>query len=258
MLALLLDWLAWGGPLGFLFLIFALWMLADAIRRGEWLWAVFIFLFPPLNAPLYFFLVYRAAAGPRPGFELPGAGTRARIKELENRIHHLDNARDHADLADLRFQQGKLELAEAGYRAARQRDPDDLDIQAHYGQCLARLGRPAEALPLLEQVTRAEPDHDFGHTQMALAEVHTALGQSDAAVAAWQGVLERHTYARARVQLAELLLARNDREAARSALNEVLADDTHAPAFQRRRERVWVQKARTLLRQAAGSPGSGQ
>ena len=252
MLALLLDWLAWGGPLGFLFLVFALWMLVDAIRRGEWLWAVFIFLFAPLNAPLYFFLVYRASSGPVQGFELPGAGTRARIKELEDRIHHLDNARDHADLADLRFQQGKLELAEAGYRAARERDPQDLDIQAHHGQCLLRLGRPAEALPLLEHVTRTEPGHDFGHTQMALAETYAALGQADAAMAAWQRVLERHTYARARVQLAELLLARHERETARSVLAEVLSDDTHAPAFQRKRERVWVQKAKTLLRQAGG------
>lgn len=253
MLLALLDWLTWGGPLGFLFAVFALWMLVDAVRRGEWLWAVFILLFAPLNAPLYFFLVYRAAAGPVSGFELPGARTRARIKELEDRIHHLDNARDHADLADLRFQQGKLDLAEAGYRAARERDPADLDIQAHYGQCLVRLGRPAEALPLLEQVVRAEPDHDFGHTQMALAETYAALGQPDAALTAWQRVLDRHTYARARVQLAEILRSRNDLETARSVLQEVLADDAHAPAFQRRRERVWVQKARSLLRQA-GSP----
>jgi hypothetical protein len=258
MLVALLDWLAWGGPLGFLFAVFALWMLVDAVRRGEWLWAVFIFLFAPLNAPLYFFLVYRASTGPVRGFELPGAGTRARIKELEDRIHHLDNARDHADLADIRFQQGKLELADAGYRAARERDPNDLDVQAHHGQCLARLGRPAEALPLLEQVTAKDAGHDFGHTLMALAEVYTALGKADAALATWQRVLERHTYARARVQLAELLLARNDPEAARAALAEVLSDDTHAPAFQRKRERVWVQKARALMRRAEGRPGSGR
>jgi hypothetical protein len=253
MLALLLDWLAWGGPLGFLLVVFALWMFVDALRRGEWLWAVFIFLFPPLNAPLYFFLVYRASAGSVQGFELPGARIRARIKELEDRIHHLDNARDHADLADLRFQQGKYELAEAGYRAARERDPGDLEIQAHYGQCLVRLGRAAEALPLLEHVARTDPDHDFGHTQMALAETYTALGQTDAAIAAWQCVLERHTYARARVQLAELLLSQGAGDAARSTLEEVLSDDAHAPAFQRRRERLWVQKARSLLRRAGGT-----
>jgi tetratricopeptide (TPR) repeat protein len=252
MLALLFDWLAWSGPLGLLFLAFAVWMLVDAIRRGEWLWAAFIFLFAPLNAPLYYFLVYRAAAGPATGFELPGARTRARIKELEDRIHHLDNARDHAELADVRLEQGKLDLAEAGYRAALERDPDDPDVQAHYGLCLLRLGRPAEALTCLERIVRTDPAHDFGHTQMALAETYAALGRPDDALATWQQVLERHTYARARVQLAELHLARHQTDAAREVLREVVADDAHAPAFQRQRERVWVQKARALLRQTGG------
>ncbi len=252
MLALLFDLLSLHSPLLLLFGLFALWMLVDALRRGEWLWAVFIFLFAPLNAPLYFFLVYRAQAGPMRGFELPGAQTRARIKELQDRIHHLDNARDHADLGDVYFQQGKLDRAEACYRAALEREPDDPDTQAHYGQCLLRLGRSAEALTLLERVAQADPDHDFGHTQMALAETLTALGRTDEAIANWRQVLERHTYARARVQLAELYLARGQRDGALTTLQEVLSDDTHAPAFQRRREGVWVSKARSLLRQAGG------
>ena len=40
---------------------FQLWMLVDAIRREEWFWAVLIFIFPVLNAVLYYFMVYRAA-----------------------------------------------------------------------------------------------------------------------------------------------------------------------------------------------------
>jgi hypothetical protein len=252
MLALLLDWLTWSGPLGLVFLAFALWMLVDAIRRGEWLWAFFILLFAPLNAPLYFFLVYRDQAGPVRGFELPGAGTRARIKELEDRIHHLDNARDHAELGDVLFQQGKLDQAEARYRAARERDPDDLDIQAHHGQCLLRLGRLQEALPLLENVCARDPTHDFGYTQMALAETYAALGRPEDAMKVWQQVLQRHTYARARVQLADLHLARGETAAARVVLQDVLADDAHAPTFQRKRERVWVQKAKALLPRAGG------
>jgi len=31
-------------------------------------------------------------------------------------------------------------------------------------------------------------------------------------------------------------------------LNEVVADDAHAPAFQRKRERVWVRRAKALAR----------
>ena len=250
MLAFLFDWFSWSNPLLLLFGLFALWMLVDAVRREEWLWVVFIVIFPILNAPLYFFLVYRAAAGPRQGgFELPGARTRHRIKELEDRIHHLDNARDHAELADVYLEQGKLTQSEASYRAALERDPRDTDTLAHYGQCLLRLERASEALPLLEKVCTEDPEHDFGHTLMALAEAYAVLGRTDDALRAWRSVLERHTYARARVQLAELHLRRGEFEAASALLEEVLEDDTHAPAFQRKRERPWVHKARTLRRQ---------
>lgn len=253
MLALFFDWFSWNNPLLILFGLFSLWMLVDAVRREEWLWALFILIFPILNAPLYFFLVYRAAASPRAGgFELPGARTRQRIKELEARIHHLDNARDHTELADLRLEQGKLTEAEAGYRAALERDPNDPDTLAHLGECLRRLGRPAEALPRLERVRAEQADHDFGQTLMALAETYAALGRDAEAIQAWGDVLERHTYARARVQLAELLLKRGEFDRAGSLIEEVLEDDAHAPAFQRKRERAWVQKARLLRRQVSG------
>jgi hypothetical protein len=33
-------------------------------------------------------------------------------------------------------------------------------------------------------------------------------------------------------------------------LKEVMADDAHAPAFQRKRDRVWVRRARGLMRKA--------
>jgi hypothetical protein len=41
-------------------------------------------------------------------------------------------------------------------------------------------------------------------------------------------------------------------EEARRELREVISDDAHAPAFQRKRERYWVRRARGLLRRAGG------
>ena len=227
---------------------FQIWMLVDAIRRREWIWAVFIFFFSVISAILYFFLVYRAAAPATRGFELPGAHSRKRIKELQAQIHHLDKAHHHSQLGDVFFQQGKLANAEASYRAALERDPEDLDTRAHLGQCLLRLKRAAEARPLLESVVQEKPDHDYGHTMMALAETLTALGETDAALKVWHQVTENHSYPRAKVQLAELYLAKNLPEPARAQLQDVLSDDPHAPAFQRRRDRVWVRQAKGLMR----------
>jgi len=234
-----------------LLLVFAfqVWMFIDAVRRQEWIWAVIIFIGFGLSAILYYFFVYRAAApSATSGFELPGAHDRRRIKQLQAQIHHLDKAHHHSQLGDIYFQQGKLEKAEASYRAAMERDAKDLDTRAHLGQCLLRQKRAAEARPLLEGVVAENPKHDYGHTMMALAETFTALGETDSALKIWQQVTAEHSYARAKVQLAELYLAKNQPDLARTELKDVVADDIHAPTFQRKRDRVWVQRAKSLMR----------
>ncbi len=235
-------------PLGLLILAFQIWMCIDAIRREEWLWAVCVIIGTVFAAVLYYILVYRAAPSLTRGFELPGAHERRRIKELQDQIHHLDKPHHWSQLGDVYFQQGKLDQAETCYRAAMARDPQDIDTRAHLGQCLLRQKKPAEARPLLQGVIAENPEHEYGYTRMALAETLSALGEADAALDLWKQITAEHSYPRARVQLAEAYLARNQLDLARSELAEVIADDAHAPPFQRKRDRVWLRRARSLIR----------
>jgi hypothetical protein len=232
---------------GGLLFLFNLWMVIDAIRRQEWLWVALLLFLPVLATLWYFFHVYRGSGGGMRGFELPGAQNRRRIKELQAQIHHLDKAHHHSQLGDVYFSQGKLPLAEASYRAALERDSKDIDTRAHLGQCLLRMNRPAEARPLLEGVMHENPKHDYGHTMMALAETLTALGETDNALLYWQHLVANHTYPRAKVQLAELYLAKGKIAEACAELSDVLQDDPHTPAFQRKRDRVWVRRAKALM-----------
>lgn len=231
---------------------FQIWMFVHAIRNREWIWAVCIFIFWGLTAVLYFFLVYRATPSSTRGFELPGAGSRARIKQLQSQIHHIGNAYHYFQLGDVYFQRGKLADAEKCYRAALEREPNDIDTRAHLGQCLVRMNRPAEARSLLESVMHEKPDHDYGHTMMALAETLTALGETDNALQYWQHIVQNHSYPRAKVQLAELYIAKNQNDLARVELKDVLSDDVHAPAFQRKRDRVWISRAKSLMGKLGG------
>src|SRR2546428_5721543 len=208
-------------PAFLLMTVFQLWMFVDAVRREEWIWAAFIFIGFGLSALLYFFLVYRAAPSATRGFELPGAHDRRLIKELQAQIHHLDKAHHHSQLGDVYFQQGKLQAAEGCYRAALERDLQDIDTRAHLGQCLLRQKRPAEARPLLEGVVAENPKHDYGYSMMALAETLTALGETEAAMQMWKQVTESHSYPRAKVQLAELYLSKNLPDLARTEVKEV-------------------------------------
>jgi tetratricopeptide (TPR) repeat protein len=227
---------------------FQLWMLVDAIRQREWVWALFIFFGWGLSAMFYYFYVYRAAPSATRGFELPGAQHRRRIKQLQAQIHHLDKPHHYSQLGDIYFQQGKLAKAEACYRAALERDPQDIDTRAHFGQCLLRQKKPADARLLLEGVVAENPKHEYGYSQMALAETLMALGDTEGALSIWQQVTGNHSYPRAKVQLAELYLARKELDLARHEVNEVLSDDVHAPTFQRKRDRVWIRRAKALRR----------
>jgi tetratricopeptide (TPR) repeat protein len=253
MLGSLLDRLGyiqylWSSPLVLVFTAFQIWMFVDAIRQREWLWALFIFFGWGISAIWYYFAVYRSSPTSLRGFELPGAHNRRRIKELQAQIHHLDKPHHYYQLGDIYFRQGKLDKAETAYRAALERDPQDIDTRAHLGQCLLRQKRAADARPLLEGVIAENPKHEYGYSLMALAEDLSALGETEAAKKIWLQVTENHSYPRAKVQLAEIYLAAGQSDLARAEVNEVLADDAHAPAFQRKRDRVWVRRARGLRR----------
>ena len=225
-------------------------MLIDAFRRQEWMWVIFMVVFPYLHAVLYFFLVYRNASPVATrGFELPGMFNRKLIKQLQGQIYHLDKAHHHAELGDIYFQQGKLKEAEICYRNAIERDGSDLDFQAHLGQCLLRQGRPEEARPLLEKVYREKPDHDYGHSMMAYAETLKLAGDKEGALAVWRKVLEQHSYARARVQFAELLVEMGQTGQAIKELHDLLADEAHATNFQIKRDKIWVRRAAKLLKE---------
>jgi hypothetical protein len=241
---------------GFLIFVFHCWMLIDALRRGEYVWAMFIFFFPIINDVAYYFFVYRPSGGslgnPIAGFELPGAADRRRIKQLQADIHHLDKAHMHLQLADIYFSQGKLDKAEESYRAAFARDPKDEDIRAHLGNCLARRDKAQEALPLLEGVCATNPRHDYGYTLMTLAETQAACGQVDRALATWRQVLSMYGYPRARVQFAELQIKQKDYAEARKVLEEVIHDAPYATKFERKREKVWFKRAEAALRSLPG------
>ncbi|MCF7765264.1 MAG: tetratricopeptide repeat protein [Verrucomicrobia bacterium] len=237
-----------GNPLLLIFVGFVIWMLVDAIRRSEWLWVVFIIIFPVLNAPLYFFLVYRNAVGAvAVNFEIPGARQRKRIEELESQIELLDKAHHYLELGDIYSEQGKKDRALVCYQSAAERDPEDLDIRGHLGRCLLELKRPGEARVLLESVCLENPKHEYGYSMMALAEAYAAQGDQDSAIATLERVLLENSYPQARVQLAELYLAKQRTQEAERELREVVKDDSGAPDFQRKRDRVWVRRARQLL-----------
>jgi hypothetical protein len=239
-----------------LMMVFQVWMLFDAIRREQWIWAIFIglavFIFKTIGlaAILYYFLVYRVHAGSGiglPSIEIPMLNQRRRITELETQIKSLDKAHHHAELGDIYVQQEKFENASKAYRSAVERDGEDLDYLAGLGKSLVALNELNEGSECLSRVLTEEPDHDFGSTQMVYAECLGKMDRADDAILAWKRVLESHSYAEARVKLAELYVEKLQMPPAVALLQEVISDEVHAPSFQQNKERKWVKRASDLL-----------
>lgn len=237
-----------GSPLTLILFLGFIWMFIDAIKREQWLWVVFLILFPPLNTVLYFLLVYLRSGGGAV-FSFPGSADRRRIRELEQKILHLDNAHHYHELADLFFKQRKYSEAEKNYRAALDRAPDDEDTEAHLGRTLLALRRPAEARGYLENVCLGNPKHDYGDTLIALGECLTQLGERESAIGIWERAIEHHSFAQPRVRLAETLAesgASGGRARALQLVEGVLNEEALTPEFQRRQELEWIHRARKL------------
>ncbi len=234
-------------PLVLFFLPFQVWMFWDALRREEWLWmwCIILFWFPAIP---YYFLVYRPSRlSAATAFEFLGAADRERIQKLEEQIHHLDKAHHHAELGEIYLKQGNLKEACASLEAARERDAEDADILGLLGTCYWEQGRFEEARRVLETVVTSNTRHNYGQTQMTLAQVYTRLGQNAAAIAAWESVLEANTYAQARVLLGEAYLAAGRLEEARAQFKEAVRNNQHTPDFYHRRDKPWVKRARRML-----------
>jgi hypothetical protein len=227
-------------------ILFQIWMTIDAVRQRQWIWIAAIWLFPGGGGLWYFLNVYRHSA--LPAFEWPGSTRRKRIKELQGKIHHLDNAHHHAELGSIYLEQGRPELAEDCYRAALARDSEDLDIRAAMGKCQYAREFYDEASRVLAPVCAEDPCHDYAQTMMILGESYAELGEHEKAVVALRKVMETNSYPRARVKLAEQFLKLNRRDEARSLCKELVAEAMTVPKFAEKRDRQWYARADRLLR----------
>lgn len=120
------------------------------------------------------------------------------------------------------FEAGAWDAAEAAFRAALQALPDRPSTLMNLAATLTRLGRPAEALPLLDQALAAEPvsTEALCHRGAALA----AQGQAEPAVAAYDQALALSPgLAPAHFQRALLLNALGRPEQALAALERLTA-----------------------------------
>jgi predicted TPR repeat methyltransferase len=132
------------------------------------------------------------------------------------------------------FEQGQLEDAAGRYQAALALVPGRPSILANLGVSLCRLGRWPEAVALLTQATKADPEHRDAWVALGLSQ-EALSNWAGAAHALQQGVKLGAATAQIQLSLALCLLRLERPDEALKALDQALAlDPTLAEAWSQR------------------------
>ncbi|HEX3556848.1 MAG TPA: tetratricopeptide repeat protein [Thermoanaerobaculia bacterium] len=236
--------------------------LADAFRVGaDWYWFLIILAFPGVGPIAYFVVVRSPLLGARnAGMMSPAAArrlqARRRLRELQVQLANWRGPGILAEAGEETLALGKPQEAEKLLREAKANGGAVEDVSFGLAQSLEMQGRWPEAVPLLQELVKVEPDSRLGEGPLHLARSLDEAGRSDEAEPVLRKLLERRTVIEAQVRLARILLRKGEREEAGRLLSEVRNDATVLPRYLKRQHRAWLRAAARLKTGAERLPRS--
>jgi hypothetical protein len=231
---------------------FTVWLLVDHNRRsGDPTWFWLILVFQPIGAWAYFFSVKLPTMGGMSG--VPGAGKlaglfqpKASLEELRYKAEHIPTLANRLALAQRLIEKNAFEEAIPPLETSLKSEPDHGQILYSLALCHARLGRPDQALPLLDRLLTREPRWSNYIGWYLIIETRESKGDKAGALDACRELVRLAPTLRHHCLLAEHLLESGMTDEARNLLERSLRDHTYAPGPIRRRNRRWASEARRL------------
>ena len=220
-------------------------MLVDAYRRGaEPFWFYIIIFLPGIGSWVYFFAVkVRDFSHLRGGFLGP---RRASLEELRYRVEQTPTLASNLVLGEALLERGLHEEANEPLEAALKLEPDHCQVLYSLAVCRSKLGRLAEAVPLVEKIlARDRRWSDYKAWRMLIA-VQSELNNGPAALASCRDLVRLAPSLEHHCLLADRLLAETLTDEAGSVLQEALESYRYAPGPIRRRDRRWAVQAQRL------------
>lgn len=238
-------------------LVFSVLLCVHVVRTGRELFWLWIILLIPLGNIVYFVAIVLPA--------LFGGTAARRVGQAARET--LDPGRDYRDakaaydltptvhnqmrLASAAAELGRHEEAEALYREALQGvHADDPALLLGRARALIELGRPAEALPLLEMLRLDGKQAETPQAQLALARTLEALGRIDEAGAAYRSAVARFPGLEAVARQAAFLARSGRRQEAEEALADIDKRLSRTNPRFRKEGRAWRDLAAQAIAQA--------
>ena len=173
---------------------------------------------------------------------------RRRIHELEAAILDNPSAGNYEELADLYFEDGKYARARECYNHAISTRTDSPDPFYRRALCELKLADYAAAIPDLQHVIAKDPRYDYDRAAGLLADALARTGQTEAAAAMFERVVQTSTLSETLVNYADFLKSQGSIAEGREWAQRVLTRKKTLPGYLKRRERPWFRKAAALAK----------
>jgi|ERR1051326_871923 hypothetical protein len=209
-----------------------------------WLWIIIIGGF--IGALAYFLIEgpdFRALQR-----SLKGPGRRRRIRMLQAIIVDNPSAGNYEELGELLLEEKRYAEARAAYDQALAARTDSIDPFYRRALALFELRQYEAAARDLAHVTAVDPKYDYSNAFCLYARSLARLGKTADASTAFDTLVQR-SHSASTLYEAAAFFAEHGREAeARELVQRIAAREMTMPSYQKRRDRVWLRKAKALDR----------
>jgi hypothetical protein len=226
---------------------FMIWMLVDAYRRGaEFYWYWIILLVPGIGAWVYFFAV-KVPSGDFRNLSLGGVFHRGpSLDQLRFLAEQTPTLTNHLNLAQRLIERREFAEAEPHVAAALKTEPEHGGAQYMLAQCQMELGRPREAVEVVQKLLQREPRWSNYRGWRLLIQARDEAGDGDGALESCRELARLAPTLEHNCVLAEHLIDQGQLLEAGSLLDRVLREYDFAPGPVRRRNGRWAGEARRL------------
>lgn len=214
------------------------------MKRPEFYWLWIILFLGPVGALIYLAVEALPELSDPGAFRFVRRGSRKR--ELEAAVMDNPSAGNYEELGQIYLDEEKWAKAKDAYDHAISSRTDSVDPFYRRAVAEYELGDFHAAMPDLERTVNEDARYDFQRAAGLLAYAYWKTGQPERAAQMFEAVTRTSTLTETQYHYAEMLIAMGKKDEARQILDGILAKRRTMPGFQRRRERPWFRRVRTL------------
>ncbi len=216
-------------------------------KRPEAFW-LFIIIIGGIIGALAYFLIEGLPDFRNVQRTLRGPARRKRVHVLRALVIENPSAGNYEELGELLLEEKRYREARDAFDRALSVRTDSIDPFYRRGIAEFELREDEAAVADLRRVTAADWKYDFSRAASLLGQALARLGRTEEAMAAFDRIAQSATAAEPLVSAAEFFAGHGRPADALEIAGGIAMREVTMPAYQKRRDRVWLRQARALQR----------